>query len=734
MPHEDHGGRHGLRRCSHFDPTGDFASSFSVGLASSSVSHHVPEMIPDKPSPLSSDDIQGSALIAIMFGVVVVACLYFGREVLVPIALAVLMSFVLAPPVRLLQGWRFPRSLAVIIVAFVAFAAIFSLGGLMVAEVNQLASDLPRYQSTLREKIQSLRGATAVTGTLERASQVLQELNSELNRPSRRAPATAPLARPGMSPSEPVPVEIMQPTSGALQTLGVLIAPLIQPLTTTGIVVIFVIFILAQEQDLRNRLIRLAGSHDLQRTTAAIDDAGQRLSRLFLTQLALNAGFGLVTGAGLWIIGVPNAPLWGMLALILRFVPYIGPLISAIFPLILAAAVGPGWSMVLWTALLLLIVEPIAGQIIEPLVYGRSSGLSPVAVIASATFWTWLWGPIGLILATPLTICLVVLGRHVNRLRFLGVMFGDEPALTPAELVYQRMLARDPVEASEQARRFLKEKPLLAYYEEILLEGLKLAAVDAERGLLDPERTLRIRDAVAEIVDDLTDHEDSLEPAHEAVAEMEEHTPLAQINKDEESLRETAQELPEQGRTAKPVLCIPGLGLLDEAVALMLTQLVERRGVGARAEQADALSRSRVFTLDTKDVALVCLCYMENPTPAQIHYAIRRLRRKAPGAFILVTLLGATSAVDDRDVIPASANVDLVKASLGDTVERLVAVATSLSEAERLRSARREMLRHRLGSFTAGKKNQLIESIPGGDSLVVDAPVRGFSTRGTNGS
>jgi predicted PurR-regulated permease PerM len=199
----------------------------------------------------------------------------------------------------------------------------------------------------------------------------------------------------------PIPVEIKQPDPGALQTLVALITPLLHPLATTGIVVIFVIFILMQMQDLRNRLVRLAGSQDLQRTTAAIDDAGQRLSRLFLTQLALNAGFGLVIGVGLWLIGVPSAPLWGMLGMILRFVPYIGALISAILPLVLAAAVGPDWTMVLWTAVLFLTMEPLFGQVLEPLLYGHSTGLSPVAVVASATFWTWLWGPIGLILATP---------------------------------------------------------------------------------------------------------------------------------------------------------------------------------------------------------------------------------------------------------------------------------------------------------------------------------------------
>jgi AI-2E family transporter len=272
-----------------------------------------------------------------------------------------------------------------------------------------------------------------------------------------------------------------------------------------------------------------------------MDDAGRRLSRLFLTQLALNAGFGFAIGLGLWLIGVPSAPLWGMLAMILRFIPYIGAVLAAIFPLVLAAAVGSGWEMVLWTAGLFLIVEPLVGHVIEPLAYGHSTGLSPVAVVASATFWTWLWGPIGLILATPLTIVLVVLGRHVDRLKFLDVMFGDEPPLTPPELAYQRMLARDPVEAAEQAQTFLKEKPLIAYYEEVLVESLKLAQADADRGLLDDERRLRIRDAVAEIVDDLDAHQDRMPPVAESDAEAEEQAPLAQITRIEDAMGQTSR-------------------------------------------------------------------------------------------------------------------------------------------------------------------------------------------------
>jgi predicted PurR-regulated permease PerM len=648
-----------------------------------------------KSSQLSRHDAQGSALAPVILGFVIIACLYFGREVLVPIALAVLMSFLLAPPVRLMQGWRVPRVFAVIVVVVVAFAAIFSLAGLMVAEVNELASDLPRYQLTLHEKIQSLRGATAVTGTLERASEVLQALNSDLNKPKSGAPARATPTPAGEPSSDVIQVEIAKPSSSALQTLGAIVASVVSPLTTSAIVVIFVIFILAQRQDLRNRLVRLAGSRDIPRTTAAFDDAAQRLSRLFLTQVALNAGFGLVIGVGLWIIGVPSAPLWGMLAMIFRFVPYVGPLISAIFPLVLAAAAGTGWAMVLWTAVLFVIAETVAGQIIEPLAYGHSSGLSPIAVITSATFWTWLWGPVGLILATPLTVCLVVLGRHVDRLAFLTVILGDQPALMPAELVYQRMLAKDPVEASEQARMFLREKPLLAYYEEVLLEGLKLAAADAERGLLDPERMLLIRDAVADIIDDLSDHKDSPEPA----------ATKAQTNVARESPSETAREPAGQGRTRKPVLCIPGLGLIDEALAMILAQLLERRGVAASAEEAGAWSKSRVASLDVKDVALICLCYMETPSPAQLHFAIRRLRRKAPAAIIVIARLSATSAVDDEEVVQALVKLDLIKSTLHATVERILAITADTGE-----SSPSDI------PLIAANKTPILDSSAGGDN------------------
>jgi predicted PurR-regulated permease PerM len=469
-------------------------------------------MIPKLIKPQTSDDlgslIGGVALT--IFAVIIVTALYVGREIFVPVALAILLSFVLAAPVRLLQRWRVPRGIAVVGTVLLAFAIIFALGSLIATQLNRLAGDLPRYQTTIQTKIQSVRGVAGGSSTLERAAGMLQDLGKELDKPNASSPPPNPILtdRVAKQGQRPVPVEVLQPDPGALESLRSLIAPLVSPLATTGIIVIFVIFILIQREDLRNRLIRLAGSHDLQRTTAALDDAASRLSRLFLNQLLINTAFGVLIGAGLWLIGIPSAVLWGILAAILRFVPYIGSVISAAFPLALAVAVDPGWSMLVWTAALFLVAEPTVGQVVEPMVYGRSTGLSPVAVVVSATFWTALWGPIGLVLATPLTVCLVVLGRHVERLSFLDVMFGDRPALSPPEIFYQRMLVGDPSEAAEKAEEFLKERSLSSFYDQVALKGLQLAQADLERVALDAVRLTRIRDTVNELASDLADQAD----------------------------------------------------------------------------------------------------------------------------------------------------------------------------------------------------------------------------------
>ena len=614
-----------------------------------------------------------SAVATAILTVIIIMLLYFGREIIIPIALAILLSFVLAPLVGLLQFIRIPRGLAVVSVVITAFALIFAMGSLLANQLTQLAGDLPRYQSTISEKIQAFRDTTAGRGTLERASGMLKDLSKELDKPKEAATALGGGASPNATqPPKPVPVEVRQPDPGALESLQSLISPLLHPLATTGIIVIFVIFILLQREDLRNRLIRLAGSHDLQRTTAALDDAASRLSRLFLIQLLLNGSFGIIIGSGLWLIGVPSAILWGILAAVLRFVPYIGAAIAAAFPLALAVAVDPTWSMLLWTLALFVVVEPVVGHVIEPMVYGHSTGLSPVAVVASATFWTALWGPIGLVLATPLTVCLVVLGRHVERLEFLDVMFGDRPALSPPEIFYQRMLAGDPTEASEKAEEFLKERSLSSYYDEVALKGLQLAQVDAERGTLDPARLTKIRDAISEFANNISELDDRQMPKVNSTTDAEVTSAVETVAEDApyENLPILSKEdLPPEWRSEHPVLCVAGRTLLDEAAATMLGQLSTAHGLAARVEAADALSTANIFRLETAGVAIVCLIYMDASSPAHMRYSVRRLRRKLPKATIILGCWLKDMEPAALETLREGAKADLAAASLGQAVK-----------------------------------------------------------------
>ncbi len=448
----------------------------------------------------------GPAFTNLFMCAMVVAALYFARDILIPVVLAVLLTFVLTPAVTFLQRWRVPRPIAIITAILVAVMIILSLGTMVANQINQLATELPRYQTTLREKVQTLREQFGTPGVFRNAADLLDDLNKELDRPHSTTITVTPEDR---NEKKPLPVEIHQPPPGASERLLQVLSPLVAPLTTTGIVLLFATFFLFQREDLRNRIIRLAGAHDIERTTSALNDAGRRLQRLFTTQVLLNAAFGLIIGIGLSVIGVPNAPLWGLLAMVLRFVPYVGAILCALLPIMLAAAVGEGWSMVLWTILLFAVVEPLIGHVVEPLAYGHRTGLTPVAVVLSAVFWTWLWGPIGLLVSTPLTLCVVVLSRHVDRLKFLDIMFGDQPPLTPQQVLYQRMLAGDPVEAADHAARALKKISVFDYCNDILLGAVRLAQADLDRGRLDPDQIANIGHCVDELLEDLAEFDAS---------------------------------------------------------------------------------------------------------------------------------------------------------------------------------------------------------------------------------
>ena len=604
--------------------------------------------------------IAASAKLIIFIGLV--AILYFGRPVFVPLAVAILLAFILAPLVRALHRWHLGRIPSIIAVVLVAFLTIFGLGMVLGEQVTHLAAALPQYQATLTKKIDALRGMTAGRGTLGQVSDVLRNLNRELE--------TQRGLEPGGTRTNPVLVEIQQPVPQPLEIIQKIINPLLDPLTTTGIIIVFVIFFLIQREDLRDRIIRLAGSTDLHRTTIAIDDAAHRLSRYLLTQTALNVAFGVTIGGGLALIGVPNPVLWGILAAVLRFVPYIGAFIAAVFPLALAVAVDPGWTTVILTAALFVIVELIVGQVLEPLLYGHSTGVSPVAVVVAAMFWTWLWGPIGLLLSTPLTVCLDVLGRHVDRLRFLDILLGARPALSPAESFYHRILSGNSDEAFEQAEDMLKCRSLSTYYDEVAVEGLRLAAIDAHRGALTPNSLQKIHVAVEGLVTDLSHFDDVITSGAEAAADASKPTEsqsagLPMLRKDEL-----------QGAWASPtaVLCIPGPGPLDEAATVILAQIIEKRGFGVQVAKHQVVSSGNVFHLGGEGVALVCLSYLDvGEAPLRVRAAVRRVQRQMPNVTVLVGLWGPNK--DESGAIRSELKASYYANSLGEAVRLCIKAA-----------------------------------------------------------
>jgi len=575
-----------------------------------------------------------TTLASCLLVIAIAAALHLGRDIFVPVTLAILLSFVLVPAVRLLRRIRVPRALAVMLVVIAAFGALLGIALLIANEAAQLAADLPRYQITMRDKIASLKEATAGSGTLTRVIDMVQDIGAQLQPELKEAVAQGSAG----SLDHPLHVQIAAAKVGFLGTLGAVAAPILHPLATTGLILIFTIFILLQREDLRNRAIRLAGSGDLRRTTAAIDDAVSRLSRFFLAQLCLNIAFGLVIGLGLWWIGVPNPILFGVLAAIMRFVPYVGAVISALLPLVVAAAVDPGWTMVIATAALFLVVEPIAGHVVEPLLYGHSTGLSPIAVILAATLWAFLWGPIGLVLATPITVCLVVLGRHIERLWFLDVILGDQPALSPPEIFYQRMLAGDPAEAIDQGELFLKARALVTYYDEVVLAGLLMAQEDLARGALDRERQGEVGASLRTVVTRLGIRPKRRTGSGRAkTGNSETSAAVAAVGPDRQvaTIVRTQADLAPGWRGPCPVLCVSSRGPFDEAATLMLSQILGQHGLAAQVMSMAALRQGERPPV-TEGIAMVCFSYLEPISLSQIRLNVRQARQAIPGVKVLV--------------------------------------------------------------------------------------------------
>jgi predicted PurR-regulated permease PerM len=564
---------------------------------------------------------------------IVVTALYFGRPVLMPIALAGLLSFILTPLVRRLQKLGLGRIPSVAAVTLFSFTLIAGFGLMVGSQVTQLATDLPRYQSGIEAKIQSVRQQASGGRIVSGLAAMVQNLGAAMNKPAAEAPAAPEgvptTSAPGVEPEQPpMPVVVRQPAAKPYEIASQIIGPLVEPLATAGIVMIFVVFILLQREDLRDRLIWFAGSRDLRRTTSALDDAGTRLSRYFLAQTAINATFGLLVGSGLWLIGIPNFVLWGAIAALLRFLPYVGGVLSAFLPLILAAAVDPGWTKLFWTAGLYAGLELVTGQIVEPLLFGHTTGMSPLAVVTAATFWTWVWGPIGLMLSTPLTLLLVVLGQHVERFSFFAVLLGDTPPLAPEESFYHKVISGQADEAADQAYALLKEEEqeLVAYYDKVALPGLRMLQSDLNAGSVPPDILARMTTTVDEFIDVMDEREEA-ESAEAAAAGGEKP---AKSEPDETASAHPAEPLPAR------VLCISGRSPFDRSAASMLKQLLQRDGLGLRLSEIGAASPGQLFNLDTEGIVLVCLSYLAvDHSPGHTRFLIRRLRRRFPGVKIL---------------------------------------------------------------------------------------------------
>jgi predicted PurR-regulated permease PerM len=564
----------------------------------------------------------------------VIAGLYFGRDILVPIAIAVLLSFVLAPIVVALTKLRIGRVASVLVAVFLAIVILGGLGAIIGKQVAELADNLPQYQIVISKKLDALRSSTIGRGLTEKASEALHGLDNKIGKspPSSRVVAPDEAAQSPGQDQRLLPVEVHNPAPGPVQILQSILSALLPPLASGAVVVIFVVFILLQRGDLRDRFIGLVGARDLHRTTKALDDAAERLSRYFLALTGINTAFGLAIAISLALIGVPNPFLWGIVGAVLRFVPYIGALIAAAFPLALAAAVDPNWSMFVETGAAFVFFETVMGQIVEPKLLGHTTGLSPLAIIVAAAFWTLIWGPAGLLLSTPITACLVVLGRHVETLNFIELLLGDQPALSPVESFYQRVLAADPDEVAFQAEIILKDKTLLDYYEEVALPALALAQIDVNRGLIDFDRQVKVCTSVEQVVVDLADHVDSptnSENSTEAPAED-----LAPESISDDSLLQPGRPL---------ALCLGGRTPLDQAACAILVQLLERQGIATRMARPDALSNRGISELDGTDVAAICVVYLDIRSIAAIRYSVRRLRKKLPHIPIGICVWGSAN-------------------------------------------------------------------------------------------
>lgn len=645
-------------------------------------------------SELGDDAIRSGRwpLPTIVTAAFVVAALQLGKDVFLPLAIAMLITFALSPLVSKLRNRGVPMVATVLSVVTVTFVVIGLFVMIVASQLGQLATSLPIFQSNIVMKLDSLKDTGSETGLTSHVVRFVSAINEEISKASKVG--TSPQDK--AEEERAMKVEVVEPVS-ALQTLEDVVVPIVSPIATAGLVIVVVIFMLLEREDLRDRFIRLVGSHDLHRTTEVLEEAGSRVANYLLMQLLINFLYAIPIGIGLYFIGVPNAPLWGLLTLVLRFVPYIGSVLAAAFPLFLAFAVAPGWSLVLWTGALFALVELISSNVVEPWLYGSRTGVSPLAIIVSAIVWTWIWGPLGLVMSTPLTVCLVVLGRHVPQFEVFDILFGDEPVLSPHSRLYQRLLAGDPFESTFRAQEALEDTYIADYYQDIGIPALLLAENDHLRGVMSLAQQEKVAASAIRLVADL-------QPV--VVEEIKE-------------LRE--MKLAEDGgEAAKPVATLVGEGFrvvtlggsskLDDVAAAMLAQSMAADGADAIAMNYQDLAPTRFSTLSTVDADCIILNFLD-PSPSRASLLhIRRLKRampdlrvgvviwKMPAAVSASAPIGASiGTVTDAKIAEASEiGADFVTTELDATMLKAFSKEPARQLSESLRKPTRPVARNRL--------------------------------------
>jgi predicted PurR-regulated permease PerM len=617
-----------------------------------------------KIKPAAADALVGLWTIGLI--AFVIAALYFTRELLIPLALAALFTFLLSPLVGRVERW-IGRIAAVLLVVVLIFAALGGAGWMVTHQLIDLATKLPQYKGNISQKLHAFQAPR--NGALTKINETVDELKKELPGQSPAGPTvTQEVGKPETAVSSPpspptpaVPVKVIETSkANPFELIQTLITPLLGPLGTAALVLLLVIFMLFEREDLRNRLIRLIGQGRISATTHAMEDAADRVSRYLRMQLFVNVCYGTCIGIGLYFIGVPNALLWGALGTVLRFIPYVGVWIATLLPTLLAIAISPHWMMPVLAFAVCGGVEVMVSNAVEPLLYGKHTGVSSIALIMAAVFWTWLWGPLGLIMATPLTVCLVVIGRHVPRLSFLSVLLSDEEPLTPAEECYHRLLTAGEQDETELVETYLKTNSLMALYDSVLIPAITAAETDARQESLDQEQ-------LAEVKRNLRDMLDYLASRPHVASDIE-----------ADKTEQTEAPVPAPGCR---VCCVPARGERDELAGSMLVQLLRQQHFEAQNAPAKMDAGELVAFVEKADPEMVVVAVVAPSTVIHARYLSVKLRARLPRLKIIVGLWGTTEKVSQAASRLRDSGADQVAASLADAMAQIAKFAPPITEA-----------------------------------------------------